>query len=71
MAQLLLRNLGAKFSETSSLIFKTYFTQIGRCYIFTQKFKMFDSNKKKSCVYFSTFPYILFHFPCENQIGSQ
>ena len=31
----LLGNLGAKFSETSFPHFKTYFTQIGRCYLYT------------------------------------
>ena len=31
MAPILLRNLGAKFSEMSYNQFKTFFTQIGRC----------------------------------------
>ena len=39
-----LGNLGAKFSETSFPHFKTYFTQIGRCYRLRQQFKTFDSN---------------------------
>ena len=29
------------------------------------------AHKKKSCVYFSTFPYIFIHFLCENPIRSQ
>ena len=33
MAPLLLRNFGAKFSETSFPHFKAYFTQSGRCYL--------------------------------------
>ena len=33
MALLSLGNLGAKFSETSFLHFKTYLTQIGRCHL--------------------------------------
>ena len=35
MALLLLGNLGAKFSEMSLPHFKTYFTQIGCCYLYT------------------------------------
>ena len=35
MAPLLLGNLGAKFSEMSFPHFKTYFTQIGHCYLYT------------------------------------
>ena len=35
MAPPSLGNLGAKFSETSFPHFKTYFTQIGRCYLKT------------------------------------
>ena len=35
IAPLLLGNLGAKFSEMSFPHFKTYFTQIGRCYLYT------------------------------------
>ena len=77
----LLRNLGAEFSEMSFSHFTTYFMQIGHCYLKTT-IKLFhsDSNvlfpkcmthKKKSCVYFSTFPYIFIHFPCENPIGLQ
>ena len=81
-----LRNLGAKFSETSFPHFKTYFTQINHCYHLRQQFNRFDSNnftvfndlfpkcmarKKKSCVYFSVFTLVLIHFPCENRIGSQ
>ena len=46
MALPLLGNLGAKFSEMSFPHFKTYYTQIGRCYLFnTQQFKMIDSNE--------------------------
>ena len=39
-----LRNLGAKFSETSFPHFKTYFTQINHCYHLRQQFNRFDSN---------------------------
>ena len=35
MAPPLLVNSGAKFSETSFPHFKTFFTQIGRCYLYT------------------------------------
>ena len=35
MAPPLLGNIGAKFSETSSPHFKTYFTQIGHCHLKT------------------------------------
>ena len=46
MALPLLGNLGAKFSEMSFPHFKTYYTQIGRCYLFnTQQFKIIDSNE--------------------------
>ena len=45
MAPPLLGNLGAKFSEMSFPHFKTYYTQIGRCYLFnTQQLKMIDSK---------------------------
>ena len=41
----LLGNLGTKFSEMSFPHFKTYYTQIGRCYLFnTQQLKMIDSK---------------------------
>ena len=36
MAPLLPGNLGAKFSKMSFPKYKTYFTQIGRCYLFTR-----------------------------------
>ena len=39
-----LRNLGAKFSETSFPHFKTYFTQINHCYHLRRQFKTFYSN---------------------------
>ena len=46
MAPPLLGNLGTKFSEMSFPHFKTYYTQIGRCYLFnTQQFKIIDSNE--------------------------
>ena len=45
MAPPLLGNLGTKFSEMSFPHFKTYYTQIGRCYLFnTQQLKMIDSK---------------------------
>ena len=46
MALPLLGNLRAKFSETSFSHFKTFFTQISHCYLFTTiiLFKRIDSN---------------------------
>ena len=45
MAPPLLGNLGAKLSEMSFPHFKTYYTQIGRCYLFnTKQFKMIYSK---------------------------
>ena len=58
MARPLLRNFGAKFSERSFY------------YVFNALFPKRVADKKKSCVYFSNFPYI-HSFTCENQIRSQ
>ena len=76
-----LRNLGAEFFEMSFSHFTTYFMQIGHCYLKTT-IKLFHpvsnvlfpkcmTHKKKSCVYFSTFPDIFIHFPSENPLRSQ
>ena len=86
MAPPLLGNLGAKFSETSFPHFKTSFTQIGRCYLYTtilnhwfQSFYLVldvlfpkcVAHKKKSCVYFSTdFSIYSFIFLWHVRIGS-
>ena len=44
MASPSLGKLGAKFSETSFPHFTALFRQTGRCLIFRQEFKTFDSN---------------------------
>ena len=56
MALLSLGNLGAKFSETSFPHFKTYFTQICRCHLYS-----LDNNflKKFNCNNNSVFGCIL------------
>ena len=48
-----LGNLGAKFSETSFPHFTAPFRQTGRCLIFRQEFKTFDSNNYTLSVYLS------------------
>ena len=80
-------NLGAKFSETSfphftDLLYanrpllsldtnlKCLIPIILLCHLCSLS-KMHMAHKKKTCVYFSTFPYIFIYFLCENPIRSQ